>query len=359
MKFREALKYCFDNRTTDDDIVAPFRLYCKLCDMTDSGYANAKKLRNFFAVDKRVALVESMVKDGVASVEPLTEKYALVKDILSQKSYYVLVFLVQNTLFPHWDNDVAELKNKLVPQKKVADKPTANNVAKKPTVTRAPTSGGSQSGKGNPNGSGSGGAATTTNQSTTQSQYETSQNATTQSTTSQTTSTPTYRSSTSGVSYGSYYHDFAETNFDDVILPFRFVFVFLLAAVAVATGICAIFFAQYGWTYGQWVVGAAIAVVLPYLFFEGENLINSMYATFPLALAVYAFCISGVVLNHVFRNDFALVAHWLYGAMFATSFVVAFVYVGDKKRRAHTRMYLVALLVSAALFVAEFFVDFA
>ena len=161
------------------------------------------------------------------------------------------------------------------------------------------------------------------------------------------------------MSYGSYYHDFAETNFDDVILPFRFVFVFLLAAVAVATGICAIFFAQYGWTYWQWVVGAAIAVVLPYLFFEGENLINSMYATFPLALAVYAFCICGVVLNHVFRNDFALVAHWLYGAMFATSFVVAFVYVGDKKRRAHTRMYLVALLVSAALFVAEFFVDFA
>ena len=61
MKFREALKYCFDNRTTDDDIVAPFRLYCKLCDMTDSGYANAKKLRNFFAVDKRVALVKSML----------------------------------------------------------------------------------------------------------------------------------------------------------------------------------------------------------------------------------------------------------------------------------------------------------
>ena len=68
MKFREGLLYTYQNRRTDGEITDPFYLYCRLSDLCSSEYADKEKVELFYAIDRRLCIFETLIKEGKKEV---------------------------------------------------------------------------------------------------------------------------------------------------------------------------------------------------------------------------------------------------------------------------------------------------
>ena len=91
MKFREGLLYTYQNRRTDGEITDPFYLYCRLSDLCSSEYADKEKVELFYAIDRRLCIFETLIKEGKKGEKTLLNSYMVVSELLSEGSFQKLV----------------------------------------------------------------------------------------------------------------------------------------------------------------------------------------------------------------------------------------------------------------------------
>ena len=91
MKFREGLLQIYKNRQTDGEITDPFYLYCRLSDLCSSTYEDKKKVELFYAIDKRLCVFETLIKQGKNGEKELLNSYIIVSELLSEESFKKLI----------------------------------------------------------------------------------------------------------------------------------------------------------------------------------------------------------------------------------------------------------------------------
>ena len=91
MKFREGLLYTYQNRRTDGEITDPFYLYCRLSDLCSSEYADKEKVELFYAIDRRLCIFETLIKEGKKGEKTLLNSYMVVSELLSEGSFQKLI----------------------------------------------------------------------------------------------------------------------------------------------------------------------------------------------------------------------------------------------------------------------------
>ena len=91
MKFREGLLHIYQNRQTDGEITDPFYLYCRLSDLCSSTYEDKKKVELFYAIDKRLCVFETLIKQGKNGEKELLNSYIIVAELLSEDSFKKLI----------------------------------------------------------------------------------------------------------------------------------------------------------------------------------------------------------------------------------------------------------------------------
>lgn len=91
MTFREGLLHIYKNRQTDGEITDPFYLYCRLSDLCSSSYEDKRKTELFYAIDKRLCIFETLIKQGKKGEEKLFNSYLVVADLLSKDSFKKLI----------------------------------------------------------------------------------------------------------------------------------------------------------------------------------------------------------------------------------------------------------------------------
>ena len=133
MNFKEGLLYAYRTRRTDGEVTDPFYLYCRLSDLCFATYEDKRKVRLFYAVDKRVCIFETLLKYGGQGEQELLQWYACVSGLLSEDAYKKLVACAV------WVTEVAQAPDgettKEIPVAKTAAKPvqkTAQKTAVKP-----------------------------------------------------------------------------------------------------------------------------------------------------------------------------------------------------------------------------------
>ena len=91
MNFREGLLHIYKNRRTDGEITDPFYLYCKLSDLCSGSYADKEKVELFYAIDKRLCIFETLIKNGGNGKKELLNAYMVVSDLLNEGSFAKLI----------------------------------------------------------------------------------------------------------------------------------------------------------------------------------------------------------------------------------------------------------------------------
>lgn len=91
MEFREGLLTVYRGRQMDSEITDPFYLYCRLSDLCSSSYESKKKIALFYAVDRRLCVFETLLRDRVKGAKELKDSYCIVSDLLSEQMYCKLI----------------------------------------------------------------------------------------------------------------------------------------------------------------------------------------------------------------------------------------------------------------------------
>ena len=91
MKFREGLLHIYQNRQTDGEITDPFYLYCRLSDLCSSTYEDKNKVELFYAIDKRLCVFETLIKQGKNGEKELLNSYIIVSELLREESFKKLI----------------------------------------------------------------------------------------------------------------------------------------------------------------------------------------------------------------------------------------------------------------------------
>lgn len=130
MKFKEALLYAYQTRRTDGEVTDPFYLYCRLSDLCFETYEDKRKVRTFYAVDKRLCIFETLLKRGDDGEKELLDWYAVVSELLSEDSFKKLiacaVWVTKAAQFPAETAGETALKNADLPKKTACKKETVN-----------------------------------------------------------------------------------------------------------------------------------------------------------------------------------------------------------------------------------------
>ena len=110
MKFREGLLHIYKNRHTDGEITDPFYLYCRLSDLCSSTYEDKKKVELFYAIDKRLCVFETLIKQGGDGTKELLNSYIIVSELLSEDSFKKLIECAVWVMSPAAQIPVADVK---------------------------------------------------------------------------------------------------------------------------------------------------------------------------------------------------------------------------------------------------------
>ena len=87
--FKTALSIVYRMRNFDEELSEPFLIYSRMSDLVGNDYENEKKLKLFFAVEKRVNLFAEIA--GNADAKKLKRKYKSVSDLLSESAFKRLI----------------------------------------------------------------------------------------------------------------------------------------------------------------------------------------------------------------------------------------------------------------------------
>lgn len=87
--FKTALSVVYKTRNSDDELSDPFLIYSRMSDLIGNDYENEKKLKLFFAVEKRVNLFNEIA--GNADVKILKKKYKSVSNLLPESAFNRLI----------------------------------------------------------------------------------------------------------------------------------------------------------------------------------------------------------------------------------------------------------------------------
>ena len=119
MKFREGLLHIYKNRRTDGEMTDPFYLYCRLSDLCSSTYEDKKKVELFYAIDKRLCVFETLIKQGGDGAKTLLNSYIIVSELLSEESFKKLIECAVWVMSPTAQIPVSNAKKeeKISPQK--------------------------------------------------------------------------------------------------------------------------------------------------------------------------------------------------------------------------------------------------
>lgn len=110
MKFREGLLHIYKNRRTDGEMTDPFYLYCRLSDLCSSTYEDKKKVELFYAIDKRLCVFETLIKQGKNGEKELLNSYIIVAELLSEDSFKKLIECAVWVMSPAAQIPVADVK---------------------------------------------------------------------------------------------------------------------------------------------------------------------------------------------------------------------------------------------------------
>ncbi len=115
MIFREGLFYAYKNRRTDGEVTDPFYLYCRLSDLCTSSYADKRKVELFYAIDKRLCIFETLIKQGENGQNELLNSYLVVSELLSEDSFKKLIECAVWAMSPTAELPIAEVKKEEKP----------------------------------------------------------------------------------------------------------------------------------------------------------------------------------------------------------------------------------------------------
>ena len=115
MKFREGLLHIYKNRRTDGEMTDPFYLYCRLSDLCSSTYEGKRKVELFYAIDKRLCVFETLMKQGEKGEKTLFNSYMVVSDLLGEESFKKLIECAVWVLSPTSQVPVAPQKKATPP----------------------------------------------------------------------------------------------------------------------------------------------------------------------------------------------------------------------------------------------------
>lgn len=87
--FKTALSIVYKTRNSDEELSDPFLIYSRMSDLIGNDYENEKKLKLFFAVEKRVNLFAEIACNADAKI--LKKKYKSVSDLLSESAFKRLI----------------------------------------------------------------------------------------------------------------------------------------------------------------------------------------------------------------------------------------------------------------------------
>ena len=110
MTFREGLLHIYKNRQTDGEITDPFYLYCRLSDLCSSSYEDKRKTELFYAIDKRLCIFETLIKQGKNGEKALLNSYMVVSELLSEESFKKLIECAVWVMSPTAQITVANVK---------------------------------------------------------------------------------------------------------------------------------------------------------------------------------------------------------------------------------------------------------
>ena len=91
MEFYEGLFQIYTTRRSDGEICDPFLLYCRLSDLCSASFAAKKKVQTFYAVDKRLCIFETLLKNKAKGEKELLNYYAVVSELISKESFTRLI----------------------------------------------------------------------------------------------------------------------------------------------------------------------------------------------------------------------------------------------------------------------------
>lgn len=134
MKFREGLFHIFQKRRSDGEVTDPFYLYCRLSDLCSS-FEEKQKVELFYAVDRRLSLFRTLLKDAEEGKRELLGYYAVVSDLLSEAQFRKLVDCAVWAMDPM--SQIPAVSPRQTPQKQVAFVQKAEE-SEKTLTTRTP-----------------------------------------------------------------------------------------------------------------------------------------------------------------------------------------------------------------------------
>lgn len=117
MKFREGLLHIYKNRRTDGEITDPFYLYCRLSDLCSTAYEDKDKVELFYAIDKRLCVFETLIKQGKNGEKELLHSYTVVEELLSEESFKKLIECAVWVMSPTAQLPATPQKQVVVPPK--------------------------------------------------------------------------------------------------------------------------------------------------------------------------------------------------------------------------------------------------
>lgn len=113
MNFIQAIRYLYQNKTSDEELLDPFLLYCKMSDLCGASYEDKRKVSLFYQINKRINMVDAILKND----KTIHSKHTQVADLLSEKSYQRLLDSVKSVLLLDYKPQEKLAKQ---PQKKMA-----------------------------------------------------------------------------------------------------------------------------------------------------------------------------------------------------------------------------------------------
>lgn len=287
MNFKTALINVCRMLNSDGVPNDPFFVYSRMADMIGDSYEDKKKLSLFFAVEKRVDLLQCLSELPGEQFESVREQYPSVSDLLDESAFNRLIDLLIEVI-----NSVKITENKPIDDKADEDKPACaddksacagENVCdgevNKP-VERAADE------KKN-NGADEIKQSDTTANAQADTEKNKPSNGVNNSENVQKTNVNAYAGS-GGVAFG-----------------------FIMLLLSVATLIfCGIFGVK--WRTYQWIVGISAAVILVICYFSAAYVIDE-YAFDSVALGI-AVAVNFVLLC-VFKGKYNIVCYWISGAI--------------------------------------------
>ena len=65
MNFIESLKYIYQNRKDNNEIINPFYVYCQLSDLCNTSYEDVEKVKQYWKITSKINIADVLLQNGI------------------------------------------------------------------------------------------------------------------------------------------------------------------------------------------------------------------------------------------------------------------------------------------------------